>query len=95
LARDPRILVLDDALSAVDTETEARLLSNLRTAGRGRTVVVAAHRLSSVVAADRVVVLGPDGRVAAQGRHEDLVIQPGWYRDTWARQQARDELSVL
>lgn len=95
LARDPRILVLDDALSAVDTETEARLIANLRTAGRGRTVVIAAHRLSSVVAADLVVVLGRDGRVETQGRHADLVNRPGWYRETWQRQQARDELSVL
>jgi ATP-binding cassette subfamily B protein len=95
LARDPRILVLDDALSAVDTETEAKLISNLRAAGRGRTVVIAAHRLSSVVAADLVVVLGRDGRVETQGRHADLVNRPGWYRETWQRQQARDELSVL
>jgi ATP-binding cassette subfamily B protein len=95
LARDPRILVLDDALSAVDTETEARLIANLRSAGRGRTVVIAAHRLSSVVAADQIVVLGRDGRVEAQGRHQDLAQRPGWYRETWQRQQARDELSVL
>ncbi len=95
LARDPRILVLDDALSAVDTETEARLIENLRAAGRGRTVVIAAHRLSSVVRADHVVVLGRDGRVEAQGNHAELVARPGWYRDTWQRQQARDELSVL
>lgn len=95
LARDPRILVLDDALSAVDTETEARLIANLRAAGRGRTVVIAAHRLSSVVAADVVVVLGRDGRVETQGRHATLSSQPGWYRETWQRQQARDELSVL
>jgi len=95
LAREPRILVLDDALSAVDTETESKLVANLRAAGRGRTVVIAAHRLSSVVAADLVVVLGRDGRVEAQGRHADLAARPGWYRDTWQRQQARDELSVL
>lgn len=95
LARDPRILVLDDALSAVDTETESRLISNLRAAGRGRTVVIAAHRLSSVVAADHIVVLARDGRVEAQGRHQDLTNRPGWYRETWQRQQARDELSVL
>ncbi len=95
LACDPRILVLDDALSAVDTETEARLIHNLRAAGRGRTVVIAAHRLSSVTRADTIVVLAPDGRVEAQGRHADLVARPGWYQETWARQQARDELSVL
>lgn len=95
LARDPRVLILDDALSAVDTETESRLLENLRHAGRGRTVVVAAHRLSSVRRADRIVVLSRDGSVEAMGKHDELIAQPGWYRDTWNRQQMREELEVL
>jgi ATP-binding cassette subfamily B protein len=95
LARDPRILVLDDALSAVDSETEMRLLEHLRRAGTGRTVVIAAHRLSSVVRADRIVVLDREGRVEATGRHADLLAREGWYRKTWQRQQAQEELSVL
>ena len=95
LARDPRILVLDDALSAVDTETESKLLDNLRRAGRGRTVVLSAHRLSSVARADRIVVLDRAGRVETQGTHRELVERDGWYRTTWQRQQAQDELSVL
>jgi ATP-binding cassette subfamily B protein len=95
LARDPRVLVLDDALSAVDTETEARLVENLRRAGSGRTVVVAAHRLSSVRRADAIVVLRRDGSVEAVGGHEDLVGRAGWYRDTWRAQQMREELEVL
>ena len=95
LAREPRILVLDDALSAVDTETERRLLDNLRRAGKGRTVVIAAHRLSSVARADRIVVLAKDGRVEAQGRHGELLARDGWYARTWKRQQAQEELSVL
>jgi len=95
LARDPRVLVLDDALSAVDTETEARLIENLRRAGAGRTVVVAAHRLSSVRRADAIVVLRRDGTVEAVGRHDELVARPGWYRDTWRAQQMREELEVL
>jgi ATP-binding cassette, subfamily B, multidrug efflux pump len=95
LAREPRVLVLDDALSAVDTETEARLLENLRRAGSGRTVIVAAHRLSSVIRAERILVLDRDGRVEAQGTHAELVARPGWYRETWQRQQASQELSVL
>jgi ATP-binding cassette subfamily B protein len=95
LARDPRVLILDDALSAVDTETESKLLENLRRAGRGRTVVIAAHRLSSVARADRILVLDKSGRVEAQGTHAQLLSRLGWYRDTWQRQQAQSELSVL
>ncbi len=95
LARDPRILVLDDALSAVDTDTETRLLANLRRAGRGRTVVIAAHRLSSVARADHIVVLDRNGRIEAQGTHASLVARAGWYQSTWQRQQAQSELSVL
>jgi ATP-binding cassette subfamily B multidrug efflux pump len=95
LARDPRILVLDDALSAVDTETERRLLDHLRRAGKGRTVVIAAHRLSSVARADRIVVLTRSGTVEAIGTHAELVARDGWYRRTWSRQQAQEELSVL
>jgi ATP-binding cassette subfamily B multidrug efflux pump len=95
LARDPRVLVLDDALSAVDTETEKNLLDNLRRAGKGRTVVIAAHRLSSVVRADRIVVLDRKGKVEAIGTHAELLQRDGWYRQTWRRQQAQEELEVL
>jgi ATP-binding cassette subfamily B protein len=94
LALDPRVLVLDDALSAVDTETEARLVENLRHAGHGRTVVVSAHRLSSVRHADQILVLR-EGRVEALGTHAELLARPGWYAETWARQQAQEELAQL
>ncbi len=92
LAKEPRILILDDCLSAVDTETERALLDSLREAGDERTVLVSAHRLSSVVEADQILVLAPDGSPAALGTHEELVNQPGWYRDTWERQQRRAEI---
>jgi ATP-binding cassette subfamily B protein len=94
LALDPRVLILDDALSAVDTETETRLVANLRRAGHGRTVVVSAHRLSSVRHADQVLVLR-EGRVEALGTHAELLARPGWYAETWARQQAQEELAQL
>ena len=91
LARDPRVLILDDALSAVDTETEARLLVNLRTAGRGRTVVIAAHRLGSLRDAEQILVLR-EGRMEALGKHEDLLARSSWYRETWERQRMSAEL---
>jgi ABC-type multidrug transport system fused ATPase/permease subunit len=94
LARDPAVLVLDDALSAVDSETEARLIASLRRAGQGRTVVLSAHRLSSVRHADRILVL-VDGRPQAVGTHAELVARPGWYADTWRRQETALELAEL
>ncbi|HVS19185.1 MAG TPA: ABC transporter ATP-binding protein [Planctomycetota bacterium] len=94
LARDPAVLVLDDALSAVDSETESRLIESLEAAGRGRTVVLAAHRLSSVRHADRILVL-VDGRPQAVGTHAELIARPGWYADTWRRQESSLELAEL
>jgi len=94
LARDPRVLVLDDALSAVDTETEARLLRSLRGAGQGRTVVVAAHRLATVRSAEQILVLR-EGRPEALGTHEELLERSRWYRTTWERQRMSAELEVL
>ena len=94
LARDPRVLVLDDALSAVDTETESALVQNLKSAGRGRTVVLSAHRLSTVRHADFILVL-VDGRVESSGTHDELLARPGWYSETWAKQEAQEELAEL
>lgn len=95
LAREPDVLILDDCLSAVDTETEKRLISNLREEGRGRTVLIAAHRLSTIRDADQTLVLDGEGRVQDVGSHDDLVQREGWYRRTWKQQQRQEELSEL
>ena len=95
IARNPRVLILDDSLSAVDTETENQLLDNLRSTGRGRTVVLSAHRLSSVAEADQILVLDRNGHVEDRGSHEELLGRKGWYRSTWRRQQAQEELEEL
>lgn len=94
LAREPRILLLDDCLSAVDTETEKELVGSLQSAGEGRTVVVAAHRLSTVQAADRILVLTRSGEVEAIGSHDELIEVEGWYRETWEQQQRTESLSA-
>jgi subfamily B ATP-binding cassette protein HlyB/CyaB len=74
----PRILVLDDALSAVDTATEQEILDRLREVMRTRTSIVVAHRISTVRQADRILVLD-DGRIVEDGRHDDLIRSNGRY----------------
>jgi len=94
LVREPAFLILDDALSAVDTETESLILAALR-ARRGRyTTIVIAHRLSTLMHADRIVVLDR-GRVVQDGTHESLVAADGLYRRLWRIQSAlEDELQA-
>ena len=92
LARSPRVLILDDCLSAVDSETEKTLVDHLRQEGRGRTVLVAAHRLSTVARADQILVLSGDGAVEAVGTHAELLARTGWYQDTWNQQQFLQDL---
>jgi ATP-binding cassette, subfamily B, multidrug efflux pump len=85
------VLLLDDALSAVDTETEARILDHLRQARRMRAVVVVSHRLSAVADAGEIAVLR-HGRVMEQGTHDELLTRDGWYATQWRYQQLQASL---
>lgn len=87
LLKDPPILLLDEATSALDTQTEQDIQESLRRAGQGRTVLMIAHRLSTVVEADRIVVLEA-GRIVEDGTHEALLLRGGRYAAMWARQSA-------
>lgn len=93
LARAPRLVLLDDALSAVDTQTEAAILSGLRTALAGRTAIIASHRVSGVRDADWILVLD-QGRVVEQGRHDDLIAAKGRYAQLLRRQQLLEEVEA-
>jgi ATP-binding cassette subfamily B protein len=91
LARRPSIVVLDDALSAVDTHTEADILRGLREALRGRTAIIASHRISAVRDASWIIVLD-EGRIVEQGRHADLIAAGGRYWTLLRRQQLEDAI---
>lgn len=93
LARAPRVVLLDDALSAVDTQTEADILSGLRTALRGRTALIASHRVSAVRDADHIIVL-ENGCIVEQGTHDELVHAGTRYRQLLQRQQLLEAIEA-
>jgi ATP-binding cassette subfamily B protein len=91
LARDPTVLILDDALSAVDTHTEAKILEDLRTVLAGRTSFIISHRVSAVMNADLILVLD-DGRIVERGTHAELLARGGTYAMLLRRQMLEEEL---
>jgi len=92
VASDPRILILDDALSAVDTATEEAILGGLRQVRRSRTCLIVAHRVSTVRDADHILVLS-GGRIAERGTHDSLVAAGGLYADMHRRQLLEAEIA--
>ena len=93
LVRDPEILMLDDALSAVDARTEAEIIANIRRERRGKTTIIVTHRLSAVQHADRIIVLD-DGRIVEEGTHDELLALGGWYKKQYERQQMEEAVGL-
>ena len=91
LIRNPRILVLDDALASVDTQTEDRILNHLREVMQGRTTIFISHRVSTVRNADRIAVLR-DGKIVEYGAHDELIARNGYYTELHERQLLEEEL---
>ncbi|MDE5414595.1 ABC transporter ATP-binding protein [Alkalihalobacterium chitinilyticum] len=87
LIKNPEILILDDAMSAVDGKTEAKIIENIRRERAGKTTFITAHRLSAVQHADWIVVMD-EGQIVEEGTHDQLLQQNGWYKEQYDRQQA-------
>jgi ATP-binding cassette subfamily B protein len=91
IVREPRILMLDDALSAVDTKTEDTILNSMRSVMQGRTTIIISHRVSSAKLASKIIVL-QDGAIAEAGSHDELMNREGLYRELYDRQMRAEAL---
>ena len=94
LIRSPRILILDDALASVDTQTEDRILNHLREIMQGRTTIFISHRVSTVRNADRIAVLHA-GEIVEYGTHDELIERNGYYTDLYNKQLLEEELETV
>ena len=86
LIKDPKILLFDDCLSAVDTDTEEKILKNLKSFCQNKTTIIVSHRISSVKDADNIIVLDK-GSIIEKGDHQELLIQKGFYYELFNKQQ--------
>ena len=94
LLKKPKIMVFDEATSALDTQTEKDIQASLKEVSRHHTTLMIAHRLSTVVDADRIIVL-KEGQVAEQGTHSELIAHKGVYAQMWAQQQEAEQAREL
>jgi len=93
IVHNPKILMLDDALSAVDTKTENNILNSLKRIMQGRTTIIVSHRVSSAKMVNKIIVL-VDGNIVEEGTHESLLAAKGFYKELYEKQTATDELQV-
>ena len=91
IIKNPKILLIDDCLSAVDTETEENILNNLEHVSNGKTTIIVSHRVSSAKNADKIIILD-QGKITQQGTHNQLLNQDGYYRELYLKQIAEKEL---
>ncbi|MGI9593540.1 MAG: ATP-binding cassette domain-containing protein, partial [Patiriisocius sp.] len=91
LIKDPAILLFDDCLSAVDTETEEEILSNLERISQNKTTIIVSHRVSSAKNADKIIILD-QGSIIQQGTHNELVNIPGYYKELYLKQRTEKEI---
>ncbi len=92
IIKDPEILLFDDCLSAVDTETEEQILNNLFEICKNKTTIIVSHRVSSAKNADKIIIL-EEGKILQQGTHTQLVNQEGYYKELYLKQLSEKELS--
>jgi ATP-binding cassette subfamily B protein len=92
IIKDPEILLFDDCLSAVDTETEEQILNNLFEICKNKTTIIVSHRVSSAKNADKIIIL-EEGEILQQGTHSQLVNQEGYYKELYLKQLSEKELS--
>jgi ATP-binding cassette subfamily B multidrug efflux pump len=91
IIKNPKILIFDDCLSAVDTETEEKILSNLKKVSKNKTTVIISHRVSSAKNADKIIILDA-GKITQQGTHNQLITQEGYYKELYEQQLLEKEI---